>query len=98
MKKHVVMALGLAWVAVFCLAGSSEAVKFRYENLGTLGGNQTYTNFDFKEAGINNAGQVAGISLPTPGEPTRLCQVSGSGHGGPGLASTGERRKPGPVH
>jgi probable HAF family extracellular repeat protein len=62
MKKHVVMALGLAWIAVFCLAGSSEAVKFRYENLGTLSSNQTYTDFDFKEAGINDAAQVAGIS------------------------------------
>ena len=60
MKKHVVMALGLAWVAVFCLAESSQAVRFRYENLGTLGGNQNYTGFSFKEAGINNAGQVVG--------------------------------------
>jgi probable HAF family extracellular repeat protein len=62
MKKHVVVARCLAWVAVFCLAGSSEAVQFRYENLGTLGGNQAYANLDLKEAGINDAGQVAGIS------------------------------------
>jgi probable HAF family extracellular repeat protein len=67
MKKHVVMALGLAWVAVFCLAGSSQAVKFRYENLGTLGGNQNYTGFSFKEAGINNAGQVVGHAFTAGG-------------------------------
>jgi probable HAF family extracellular repeat protein len=67
MKKHVVMALGLAWIAVFCLAGSSEAVKFRYENLGTLGGTQNYTGFAFKEAGINNAGQVVGYAFTAGG-------------------------------
>jgi probable HAF family extracellular repeat protein len=67
MKKHMVMALGLAWIAVFCLAGAAGAVKFRYENLGTLGGNQTYTTFDFKEAGINNAGQVVGSSFTAGG-------------------------------
>ena len=67
MKKHVVMALGLAWVAVFCLAGSSEAVKFRYEDLGTLGGNQNYTGFAVKEAGINHAGQVVGHAFTAGG-------------------------------
>jgi probable HAF family extracellular repeat protein len=67
MKKHVVMALGLAWIAVFCLAESSEAVRFRYENLGTLGGTQNYTGFSFKEAGINDIGQVVGHSFTSGG-------------------------------
>jgi probable HAF family extracellular repeat protein len=67
MKKHMVMALGLAWIAVFCLAGSSEAVKFRYENLGTLGGNQNYPGFGSKEAGINYAGQVVGYAFTAGG-------------------------------
>ena len=62
MKKQVVVALCLAWAAVCCLAGPAEAVKFRYENLGTLGGAQDYAAFDYKEAAINDAGQVVGIS------------------------------------
>jgi probable HAF family extracellular repeat protein len=67
MKKQMVVACLLAWVAVFCLSGSSEAVRYRYENLGTLGGNQNYTNFDDKELGINDVGQVVGISYTAGG-------------------------------
>jgi probable HAF family extracellular repeat protein len=67
MKKHLVIALSLTWAAVFCLAGSSEAVKFRYENLGTLGGDQSYTGNSVKEAGINNAGQVVGYAFTSEG-------------------------------
>jgi probable HAF family extracellular repeat protein len=62
MKKHVVLGLCLAWAAVFFLAGSSQAVKFRYENLGTLGGTHSYGSLGYKELGINDAGQVVGYS------------------------------------
>jgi probable HAF family extracellular repeat protein len=66
-KKRMVTALGLVWIAVFYLAGSAEAVKFRYENLGTLGGTQNYTGFSVKEAGINDAGQVVGYAFTAGG-------------------------------
>ena len=68
MKKQVAVALCLTWVAVCCLAGPAEAVRFRYENLGTLGGSQSYTGFSNKEAGINDAGQVVGFSFTAGGE------------------------------
>jgi probable HAF family extracellular repeat protein len=67
MKKQVGMALCLAWVAVCCLAESAPAIKFKYEDLGTLGGTQLYTGFDGKEAGINYAGQVVGKSYTAGG-------------------------------
>jgi probable HAF family extracellular repeat protein len=67
MKRQVGVALLLAWVGVFSLAGPSEAIKFRYENLGTLGGSQTYPGFWGKEAGINDAGQVVGKSYTIGG-------------------------------
>ena len=67
MKRQVGLALCLAWVAVFLLAGPSEAVRYRYENLGTLGGNQNYTSFDGKEIGINDLGQVVGMSYTASG-------------------------------
>jgi len=62
MRRQIGVGLLLALVTVFCLAGASEAVKFRYENLGTLGGAQDYAAFDYKEAAINDVGQVVGIS------------------------------------
>ncbi|MCX5889214.1 MAG: hypothetical protein NTY36_07160 [Deltaproteobacteria bacterium] len=62
MRKQVAVAYLLAWVAVCCLAGPSEAVRFRYENLGTLGGTHSYGSFGYKEVGINDAGQVVGYS------------------------------------
>lgn len=68
MKKQVAVALCLAWAAVCCLAESSEAIKFKYENLGTLGGSQAYPGFDVKEFGINNLGQVVGFSFNSGGE------------------------------
>ena len=68
MKKQIGMALLLFWIAVPCLPGSSEAVKFKYENLGTLAGTQAYQFFDGKQAGINDAGQVSGISFAAGGD------------------------------
>jgi probable HAF family extracellular repeat protein len=68
MKRQAIMVCLGAWVAVLCLAGPSEAIKFRYENLGTLGGIGAYTGFSNKEAGINNAGQVVGFSFAAGGE------------------------------
>jgi len=68
MKKQVGVALCLAWAAVCCLAGSSQAIKFKYEKLGTLGGNQNYTGFTYKDAGINDAGQVVGYSYTAAGQ------------------------------
>jgi probable HAF family extracellular repeat protein len=62
MKKHVALGLCLAWAAVFFLAAPSQAVKFRYENLGTLGGTHSYGSLGYKELGINDAGQVVGYS------------------------------------
>jgi probable HAF family extracellular repeat protein len=62
MKKQVALGLCLAWAAVFFLAGPSQAVKFRYENLGNLGGTHSYGSFGYKEVGINDAGQVVGYS------------------------------------
>jgi len=67
MKKQVVAGLFLSLVAVFCLAGASEAVGFRYENLGTLGSIQAYPGFWGKEAGINDAGQMVGSSFTAGG-------------------------------
>ncbi len=67
MKKQVGVALLLAWAVVFGLAGAAQAVNFRYENLGTLGGNQSYGFFDGKQAGINDAGQVTGFSFTSDG-------------------------------
>jgi probable HAF family extracellular repeat protein len=67
MKKQMGVALCLVWAAVFCLAGSSEAVKFRCENLGTLGGSQYYTVFEYREAGINDVGQVVGYAFTSGG-------------------------------
>lgn len=68
MKKQVALVVGLAWITLCCLAGPSEAVRFRYENLGTLGGNGAYPGFSNKEAGINDAGQVVGFSFAAGGE------------------------------
>lgn len=68
MKKQISVALLLAWAAVCCLAGASEAVKFRYEDLGTLGGNQEFPGFDLKELGINDLGQVVGFSHTATGD------------------------------
>jgi len=62
MKKQVALGLCIAWAAVFFLAGPSQAIKFRYENLGTLGGTHSYGSFGYKELGINDAGQVVGYS------------------------------------
>ena len=42
MKQRIGLGLLLTWVAVCCLVGSSEAAKFKYENLGTLGGTNNY--------------------------------------------------------
>lgn len=67
MKKQVVVGLLLSLVAVCCLAGTSEAVKFKYENLGNLGSSQAYPGFWGKEAGINDAGQVVGSSFTAGG-------------------------------
>ncbi len=67
MKKQVVLGLFLSLVAVFCLTGASEAVKYRYENLGNLGSSQAYPGFWTKEAGINDAGQVVGSSFTAGG-------------------------------
>ncbi len=67
MKKQVGLALCLAWAAVCCLAGPSEAVKFKYENLGTLGGTQPHGSLGYKEVGINDAGQVVGFSRTAGG-------------------------------
>jgi probable HAF family extracellular repeat protein len=67
MKRQFIVACSLMVVAFFYLAGSAVAMKFRYENLGTLGGTQSYTGFALKEAGINNAGQVAGKSYTAGG-------------------------------
>lgn len=62
MKKQVALGVCIAWAAVFFLAGPSQAIKFRYENLGTLGGTHSYGSFGYKEVGINDAGQVVGYS------------------------------------
>ena len=62
MKKQVALGLCIVWAAVFFLAGPSQAIKFRYENLGTLGGTHSYGSFGYKEVGINDAGQVVGYS------------------------------------
>jgi probable HAF family extracellular repeat protein len=62
MKKQVALGLCLVWAAVFFLASPSQAIKFRYENLGTLGGTHAYGSLDYKEVGINDAGQVVGYS------------------------------------
>lgn len=67
MKKQIIVALCLAWAAVFFLAGPSQAVKFRYENLGTLGGTQPYGSLGYKELGVNDAGQVVGYSYTVSG-------------------------------
>jgi probable HAF family extracellular repeat protein len=67
MKKQAGVAFLLAWLTVFFLAGPAPAVKFRYEDLGTLGNSQPYLFFDGKQAGINDAGQVAGISYTADG-------------------------------
>jgi probable HAF family extracellular repeat protein len=67
MKKHVFLTLCLAWGAIFCLTAVAQAVKFRYENLGTLGGSNSYPFFDGKQAGINEAGQVVGFSYTAGG-------------------------------
>jgi probable HAF family extracellular repeat protein len=67
MKKQVAMVVCLAWAAVCCLAGPSQAIKFKYEDLGTLGGNQDFPGFDLKEAGINDLGQVVGFSHTATG-------------------------------
>lgn len=64
MKKQVRVALLLAWAAVFALIGSAEAVKFKFEDLGNLGGGQ-YQNMG--QCGINNAGQVVGSSYAPDG-------------------------------
>ena len=68
MKKQISVALLLAWTAVCCLAGSSEAIKFRYEDLGTLGGSTDFPGFDLKELGINDLGQVVGFSHLATGD------------------------------
>jgi probable HAF family extracellular repeat protein len=62
MKKQVALGLCLVWAVVFFLASPSQAIKFRYENLGNLGGSHAYGSFGFKELGINDAGQVVGYS------------------------------------
>lgn len=67
MKKQVTVALLLAWVAVCSLAGPAAAVRFRFEDLGNLGGSQEYPNFDYKMAGINDLGQVVGMSFTAGG-------------------------------
>ncbi len=67
MKKQVGVALLLAWALFFGLAGAAQAVKFRYENLGTLGGHQSYGFFDGKQAAINDAGQVTGFCHTSDG-------------------------------
>jgi probable HAF family extracellular repeat protein len=81
MQRQIGVALLVAWAAVCGLAGSSEAQTFRYENLGTLGGDHYYnpTGFYCKQAGINSTGQVTGKSftaagvlhafIKTPGQP-----------------------------
>jgi probable HAF family extracellular repeat protein len=66
MKKQVVVTLCLAWLAVCFLARTSEAVRFKYENLGNLGATLAYTGFTH-EAGINDAGQVVGIAFTASG-------------------------------
>ncbi|MCX5889215.1 MAG: hypothetical protein NTY36_07165 [Deltaproteobacteria bacterium] len=68
MKKQVVVGLLLSLVAVFFLAVPSEAVKFRYEDLGTLGGNQDYSSGGFRQIGINDLGQVVGMSHTAGGD------------------------------
>lgn len=67
MKKQVVLGLCLAWAAIFFLAGPSQAIKFRYENLGTLGGTHSYGSLGYKELGINDSGQVVGYSYMANG-------------------------------
>lgn len=63
MKQRIGLGLLLTWVAVCCLVGSSEAAQFKYENLGTLGGTDNYMGYsNYKEAGINDAGQVVGVA------------------------------------
>jgi probable HAF family extracellular repeat protein len=68
MKKQVAMVVCLAWAAVCCLAGPSQAIKFKYEDLGTLGGNQEFPGFDLRELGINDLGQVVGFSHTPSGD------------------------------
>lgn len=67
MKRQIGVALCLAWAVLCCLAGPSEAVKFRYEDLGTLGGTHTYGALGYKELDINDAGQVVGFSATSSG-------------------------------
>ena len=66
MRRQIGVGLLLVLVAVFCLPGASEAVRFKYENLGTLGGTLSYSYFQH-EAGINDAGQVVGIAVTASG-------------------------------
>lgn len=76
MKKQIIMPLLLAWGLFLCLAGPTQAVRFRFEDLGSLGGGQ-YQNSG--QCGINDAGQVVGRSyapdgnryafLKSPGQP-----------------------------
>ena len=69
MAKRIAVGLLLAWVAVWCLAGSAEAAKLKYENLVILGGTNNYGLYCFmeKQAGINDAGQVVGVSYTAAG-------------------------------
>jgi probable HAF family extracellular repeat protein len=67
MKKQVFLTLCLAWGAIFCLTAAAQAVTFRYENLGTLGGSNAYPFFDGKQADINEASQVVGFSYTGSG-------------------------------
>ena len=96
MKKQVGVALCLAWAAVCCLAGSSQAIKFKYEKLGTLGGNQNYTGFTYKDAGINDAGQVVGYSYTAAGQKHAFVKFPGKAMQDLGLIpGSNESRAPG---
>lgn len=63
MKRHnlVKMSVLLSALVIFILlsAASSQAIKYRFEDLGHLNGTQVQ-NFYYKEADINESGTVVG--------------------------------------
>lgn len=67
MRKHCLLKLLILILIVFCTAASSEALRYRYEDLGTLGGAPYYGDFVRKEAAINDAGTVVGWSAVSGG-------------------------------
>ncbi|MHC1728896.1 MAG: hypothetical protein AB9866_23325 [Syntrophobacteraceae bacterium] len=77
MKKHSLLKLLILVLIVFCTAVSSDAVRYRYEDLETLGGTPDYGNFGRKEAAINESGTVVGWSVVSGGAKHAFVKISG---------------------